>query len=443
MKPIGVGELLEYTKKLYQSDYILRKVCVRGEVAEVTTAHSGHVYFNIKDRDARLNCVLFRDDAERLSSPLQTGFDIEVIGRLDIYAPAGRLQFLAKEIEFSGEGALYKLFLQRRDLLEREGLFDMDKKKPLPENIRTVGVVTSTAGAAQHDFLEVARKRNPAVSVLLSPTRVQGKDAGAEIAAAFLRLDQRDDVDVIVLTRGGGSMEDLFCFNDEALIRTLAQRVHPVVSAVGHEVDTTLSDFVADLRAATPTHAAELIVEDRDLILQRARAYLLRIERLAEGRIDRMRAESDALRHRLEHIVSPDAVENKKLHIARLKERMTGEVAYALGLRREGLKNLRRSLDPRRMDRYIAEERGGFSAHRKALSVALRSSCLRERKHLDLMQTRIGVLGRQRTGPRVYVGGRVADSAAQLRPGDRLTIAFRDGSVAAEITEIERNDDEL
>ena len=319
----------------------------------------------------------------------------------------------------------------------------MDKKKPLPENIRTVGVVTSTAGAAQHDFLEVARKRNPAVSVLLSPTRVQGKDAGAEIAAAFLRLDQRDDVDVIVLTRGGGSMEDLFCFNDEALIRTLAQRVHPVVSAVGHEVDTTLSDFVADLRAATPTHAAELIVEDRDLILQRARAYLLRIERLAEGRIDRMRADSDALRHRLEHIVSPDAVENKKLHIARLKERMTGEVAYALGLRREGLKNLRRSLDPRRMDRYIAEERGGFSAHRKALSVALRSSCLRERKHLDLMQTRIGVLGRQRTGPRVYVGGRVAYSAAQLRSGDRLTIAFRDGSVAAEITEIERNDDEL
>lgn len=443
MNPISVSELLAYTKKVLKTDYMLNHVLIKGELSEIKTASSGHVYFTIKDDKARMDCIMYRDDAEASDMDFQVGMEVEMNGSVAIYAPSGRLQFVAKTMELTGEGALYKLFLKLKDLLSKEGLFDMDKKMALPEMPKTVGVVTSTAGAALHDFLQVAANRNPAVSVIVSPTLVQGEGAGASIARAFKRLDARDDVDVILITRGGGSMEDLFCFNDETLIRTLAERRHPVVSAVGHEVDTTLCDYVADVRAATPTHGAEIIVSPREEILSASKARLQVMEHAIALSLHEARRRNDVLGHRLHQTVSMEAILNKRLAQKAVKERMDFRMKEAVNRHVQSLNRYGIRLKAVNLPARAARDEETLALMKQRMVRQSALAVKNARRDLAELDNRMKTMGKERVKPRVRVQNRYIRSASEVDVGDVLKVDLLDGSIAARVLSIERNGHEL
>ena len=443
MNPISVSELLAYTKKVLKTDYMLNHVLIKGELSEIKTASSGHVYFTIKDDKARMDCIMYRDDAEASDMDFQVGMEVEMNGSVAIYAPSGRLQFVAKTMELTGEGALYKLFLKLKDLLSKEGLFDMDKKMALPEMPKTVGVVTSTAGAALHDFLQVAANRNPAVSVIVSPTLVQGEGAGASIARAFKRLDGRDDVDVILITRGGGSMEDLFCFNDETLIRTLAERRHPVVSAVGHEVDTTLCDYVADVRAATPTHGAEIIVSPREEILSASKARLQVMEHAIALSLHEARRRNDVLGHRLHQTVSMEAILNKRLAQKAVKERMDFRMKEAMNRHVQSLNRYGIRLKAVNLPARAARDEETLALMKQRMVRQSALAVKNARRDLAELDNRMKTMGKERVKPRVRVQNRYIRSASEVDVGDVLKVDLLDGSIAARVLSIERNGHEL
>ncbi len=252
-----VSRLTQHIRTLLETDVTLQDVWVQGEISNLGRPASGHIYFTLKDAGASLRGVMWKGDARRLTLPLQDGMQIEAHGRIGVYEPQGQYQFYADIIRPVGEGLLYQEFLRLKAMLEAEGLFEAERKKLIPELPRTIGIVTSATGAALRDMLNTLRRRLPLVEVILAPSPVQGDEAPPGIVAALVALDQLEP-DVILLARGGGSIEDLWAFNDERVVRAVAASNAPVISGVGHETDFTLCDFVADLRAPTPTAAAEL-----------------------------------------------------------------------------------------------------------------------------------------------------------------------------------------
>ncbi|MGD8749679.1 MAG: exodeoxyribonuclease VII large subunit, partial [Balneolaceae bacterium] len=242
---------------LLESDVTLQDVWVQGEISNLGRPASGHIYFTLKDASASLRGVMWKGDARRLTLPLQDGMEIEAHGRIGVYEPQGAYQFYADIIRPVGEGMLYQEFLRLKAMLEAEGLFEAERKRPIPELPEKIGIVTSATGAALRDMLNTLRRRLPLVKVVLAASPVQGDEAPPKLVAAIETLNQQKP-DVILLARGGGSIEDLWAFNDERVVRAVFASDAPVISGVGHETDFTLCDFVADLRAPTPTAAAEL-----------------------------------------------------------------------------------------------------------------------------------------------------------------------------------------
>lgn len=259
---LSVGQLNEYVRGLLSNDALLRSIQLRGEISNLKKYPSGHWYFTLKDSQSRINCVMFRQYNQSLNFNPRDGMAVVLTGSVSVYVRDGAYQFYATHMRSDGIGDLFVKFLELKEKLEREGLFDPERKKQLPLIPRKVGVVTSGSGAVLHDILNVSGKRNPSVPILLAPVKVQGPEAAGEIAAAISILNRRDDVDVIIVGRGGGSLEDLWPFNEEIVARAIAGSRKPVVSAVGHETDFTIADFVADLRAATPSQAAEFVFCD-------------------------------------------------------------------------------------------------------------------------------------------------------------------------------------
>lgn len=252
-----VSRLTQHIRTLLESDVTLQDVWVQGEISNLGRPASGHIYFTLKDAGASLRGVMWKGDTRHLTLPLQDGMEIEAHGRIGVYEPQGQYQFYADLIRPLGEGLLYQEFLRLKALLEAEGLFDSDRKRPIPELPHKVGIITSSTGAALRDMLNTLRRRLPLVEVVLAPSPVQGDEAPPKLvnALATLNLFQPD---VILLARGGGSIEDLWAFNDERVVRAVAGSAVPIISGIGHETDFTLCDFAADLRAPTPTAAAEL-----------------------------------------------------------------------------------------------------------------------------------------------------------------------------------------
>lgn len=260
---LTVSEITRYLRELFDSDEILREVWVQGEISNLSRPASGHIYFTLKDQSAALKCVIWKQTAWRLPLTLQNGMAIEAHGAISIYERDGQYQLYADAVRLTGEGALYQEFLRLKTRLETEGLFAAERKKPLPEMPVGIGVVTSATGAALQDILNTLRRRFPLVEVVLAPCAVQGEEAPLQIVNALRLLNQEPGVDVILVARGGGSLEDLWAFNDERVVRAIADSELPVITGIGHETDFTLADFAADVRAATPTAAAEQAVPDR------------------------------------------------------------------------------------------------------------------------------------------------------------------------------------
>lgn len=253
-----VTTLTRHLRQLLESDASLQNVWVQGEISNLARPASGHIYFTLKDSSAALRCVMWRNEAAHLRLSLQDGQAVDVHGSISLYEAGGQYQLYADAIRALGEGALYQEFLRLKATLEAEGLFDAARKRPIPEFPRKIGIVTSPTGAALRDMLNTLRRRLPLAEVILAPTPVQGDEAPAGIIAALRALNRVAVPDVILLARGGGSIEDLWAFNDEKVVRTIIESAAPVITGVGHETDFTLADFAADLRAPTPTAAAEL-----------------------------------------------------------------------------------------------------------------------------------------------------------------------------------------
>jgi exodeoxyribonuclease VII large subunit len=252
-------------------------IYLEGELSNLRIPGSGHVYCTLKDKTSQIRAVLFRSAAVRLRFALQEGMQVIVRGRLTVYEPRGEYQIVLDTVEPKGVGALQLAFEQLKERLAAEGLFDQDRKKSIPAFPRTVGVVTSLTGAAIRDILAVFRRRWPTIHILIAPVQVQGESAGRQIAEALADLNDWDSVDVIIVGRGGGSLEDLWSFNEEIVVRAIAASHVPVVSAVGHEIDVTLADFVADLRAPTPSAAAEAVVPVLAEVVERLRELTIRM----------------------------------------------------------------------------------------------------------------------------------------------------------------------
>ncbi|MDJ1504759.1 exodeoxyribonuclease VII large subunit [Xanthocytophaga agilis] len=265
---LSVSDLTHVIKAILEEDPDLQQISVKGEVSNLTIHSSGHAYFTLKDEESQISCVMFRGQISPLIRPLlKAGAKLVVEGDVTVYVSRGQYQMQVTSIRDAGIGDLFQQFLLLKEKLKEEGLFEWEHKKPLPAFPQKIGIVTSPTGAVIQDMLRVFERRYPCVEVILSPSLVQGDLAAESVIRAFRRLQEEPDLDVIIIARGGGSTEDLWGFNDERLARTIFDSAIPVVSAIGHETDFTILDFVADVRAATPTAAAELTTPDRAELL--------------------------------------------------------------------------------------------------------------------------------------------------------------------------------
>ena len=259
---LTVTQLNHYLRQLLESDELLQKIWIKGEVSNVSRPHSGHIYFTLKDKKAAINCIIWRSSAERMAELPTNGSAVETRGYISVYEQGGRVQLYVDQIRVSGEGVLYQQFIELKAQLEAEGLFDEELKRPVPAFPKTIGIVTSATGAAVQDMINTITQRFPLAEIIIAPAAVQGDAAPMEIVRGILSLNRFIHPDVILVGRGGGSLEDLWSFNDERVVRAIVASEAPIISGVGHETDFTLSDFAADLRAPTPTGAAVLATPD-------------------------------------------------------------------------------------------------------------------------------------------------------------------------------------
>jgi exodeoxyribonuclease VII large subunit len=306
---------------MFMQDFMLQSLFVKGEVSNCKYHSSGHIYFTLKDEKGTISCVMFAGNRSGLAFRMQEGQQVVVGGTVDVYERDGKYQLYAKQIVLDGAGLLYEKFEQLKAELEERGMFDSCYKQPLPRYIKTLGVVTASTGAAVRDIINIATRRNPYVQIVLYPAIVQGEQAALSIARG-IRVLERFGVDVMIVGRGGGSIEDLWAFNEEAVAQAIFDCSIPVISAVGHETDTTIADFVADLRAPTPSAAAELAVYEYWQYEGMLREYGSTLDRLLKNKLDLYRGYLENLGLKLKYLSPVNQIREKRTYALKLEEQM-------------------------------------------------------------------------------------------------------------------------
>jgi exodeoxyribonuclease VII large subunit len=392
--PFTVSQLNGYIRRLFDGDATLRDLWVEGEVSSFTRASSGHCYFTLKDAGAEIRCVMWRDVASAQRQLPQHGDQVVAHGGVSVYEARGAYQLYVDFIRPAGIGDLYRQFEMLKERLEREGLFDVARKRPLPTWPRRIGVVTSPNAAALRDILNVLGRRYPLVEVLLAPTLVQGAEAPLQIVSAIQALSGREDVDLVMVTRGGGSLEDLWAFNDERVARAIVACRHPVISGVGHETDFTIADLCADVRAPTPSAAAELVVPDR-------------VELAAS--------------------------------VAGLRGRLADEMLRNLAERRAALQGYQRTLRHLSPRARLREARQRVDDQMAVATTALQHGLALRRERVNGLSARLQSLSPLATLARGYAIVRhqetadVVTSVAQVSAGDALSVHVSDGAFGARV----------
>ncbi|MCJ7738801.1 MAG: exodeoxyribonuclease VII large subunit [Anaerolineae bacterium] len=393
--PYTVSQLTGVIRRLIESRPELSDLWVEGEVSNFSRASSGHCYFTLKDAGSQLNCVMWRGAASKQSYLPTTGDQVQVHGYVGVYEAGGRYQLYADEIQPAGIGDLYRQFELLKARLENEALFAPERKRQIPQFPRVIGVVTSPTAAALRDIVNVLSRRYPLARVLLSPTAVQGDAAPPQIVAALDALNARDDVDVIIVARGGGSLEDLWAFNDEGVARAIAASRHPVVCGVGHETDFSLADFVADLRAPTPSAAAELVVQDQFDLRAQVVGLAVRATSLLHATLDGDRLRLTEQERALRHLSPGVQIAQARQHVDDLLGRSQASVGHEFALWRERLAG-------------VSGRLAGFSP--------------------------VGTLARGYAIVRHSATGDVVSSVQDVSAGDLLAIRVLDGEFDAEVT---------
>lgn len=395
-----VSQVNSYIKNMFTQDFALNKISVKGEVSNCKYHPSGHIYFTLKDGGSQIGAVMFASQRKNLGFKMEEGQQVVAQGTVDVYERDGKYQLYARSITLDGTGDLFRRFEQLRNELEDMGMFDGCYKQPIPRYAKRVGVVTASTGAAIRDIMNISARRNPYVQLILYPALVQGTEAKYSIVKGIQTLD-RMNLDVIIVGRGGGSIEDLWAFNEEMVARAIFECGTPVISAVGHETDVTIADYVADMRAPTPSAAAELAVFDYSQFEAQTDLYRRTLNRGMERRLERVRyrLNQDVLRLKMHH---PERQLNeKRQRLADLEDRMG----------------------------RIMERRVTAGRHR----LALLAGRLQSLSPLEQISRGYGFI--------TDGGGKRLESVSQVKPGDRITVRVRDGRAVARVEETESLDD--
>lgn len=419
-KVYTVGQINRYIKGLFAGDGLLAAVFVRGEVSNCKYHTSGHIYFSIKDATGSLSCIMFAGNRRGLAFRMKDGDQVVVGGTVDVYERDGRYQLYAKEIRLEGEGELYERFLKLKKKLEEEGLFRREDKKAIPKYAATVGVVTAPTGAAIRDIQTISARRNPNVQMILYPAKVQGEGAASSVAEGIRALDGL--VDVIIVGRGGGSYEDLWAFNEEELARAIYECETPIISAVGHETDTTIADFVADLRAPTPSAAAELAVFDLNEFRETIRQYGDRLQKGTGMQLARLQSQ-------------------RELYLAKLRRHSPEATLRDARRRSADLENAMESILAERLRDarlFLKDREGRMRNGAMQVLAARQKTCA---VYIASMQG-LNPLSRLRQGFSFTAesDGRAVRSVSQVKKGDLLTIHVTDGRIRAEVKESETDE---
>ena len=391
---LSITQVNEYIRSRMDADPLLTGLAVRGEISNYKMYPSGHHYFTLKDEGGALKCVMFKSNAMRLRFRPENGMKVIAMGKISVYPRDGAYQLYCTAMAMDGVGDLYAAFEQLKKKLAAQGLFDEAHKQPLPKFPGTIGIVTSSAGAAVHDMLRILRKRYPLSKVLLLPVRVQGVEAPPEIAAAIRYANHYQLADLLIVGRGGGSIEDLWAFNDERVAYAIYESKIPIISAVGHEPDVTISDFVADLRAATPSNAAELAVPDQDALRQS-------LDSVSSAMATALNRQLKAARQHLSVLSASPALQSP--------------VSY-LNQKRKNLELLQNRL---------------ISAENQAVS--------RRKQHYIGLVSKLDAMSPLKVLTRGYAmaqgeDGSVIRSVSQVNPGDSITVSLGDGKLRATVT---------
>ncbi len=414
-----VTQVNNYIKNLFTRDYALNRITVKGEVSNCKYHSSGHIYFTLKDRDSQLSCIMFAGSRQGLSFRLSDGQQIEAAGQISVYEKSGSYQLYVKSCSLAGAGELYERFLRLKTRLEEMGMFDQLYKKQIPLYCRRIGVVTSPTGAAVRDIINVSRRRNPYVELIIYPALVQGADAAASIVRGIKKLDELRP-DVIIVGRGGGSIEDLWAFNEEIVAKAIFDAETPIISAVGHETDYTIADFAADLRAPTPSAAAELANFDYEALEQELDAKRQMLMHCMRFSLSRVRSELIAKRERLNRL-SPAAVSAEQRH--RLEEARL-RMRHATAIKAESAKHSLESLHEAlmlKMDNRLQDRKR---------STALLAARLDGASPLKKLSGGYGYIEGS--------DGRALKSISRVKNGDAFKVYVADGIIDAQVIDTER-----
>lgn len=395
---LSVSQINEYIRDKIDGDYFLNSVAVRGEISNYKLYPSGHHYFTIKDENASLKCVIFKGNAFRLRFRPENGMKVIALGKVSVYPRDGAYQLYCTGLTIDGIGDLHAAFEQLKAKLSKEGLFDPDHKKAIPKYPKRIGIVTSSAGAAIHDILRILRKRYPLALVKILPVRVQGVEAPQEIAGAIYFANQNKLADLLIVGRGGGSIEDLWAFNDEQVARAIYHSEIPVISAVGHEPDVTIADYVADLRAATPSNGAELAVPDQNGLLQ----YL---DSMLTAMTTSVKRQLTASRKHWNVLATSNALKGPTQYIHVLRKNLSLEKTRLVSAQKSSIHN--------RKQKFLttAAKMDAMSP----LKVLTRGYSIAENESGDLVR-----------------------SVEQLRPGEAIFLTVTDGKIQASVSKLRR-----
>jgi exodeoxyribonuclease VII large subunit len=410
---------------------------VIGEISNLTRAPSGHWYFTLKDANAAVRCAMFRNRNQFLDWRPENGMQVEVKAQASIYEARGEFQLNVEAMRRAGLGALFEAFARLKEKLEREGLFDAERKRPLPAYPRRIGIVTSAKAAALRDVLTTLRRRWPSAALTLYPTLVQGKGAAEQIAMALSAAAARADCEVLLLVRGGGSIEDLWAFNEEPVARAIAACPIPIISGVGHETDFTIADFVADLRAPTPTGAAQLATPDRADLAERLGHVARRLNLAQRRRLDSLAQRLDSLARGLLHPAA--RLQARRQHLDHLERRLRLDmrtISADVGQRLAFLASRLTQAAPRPLQRQK-----DIQALRRRLAGACSIGLSQQRRHLEALAAQLGQLNPESVLGRGYslvrdAEGRIVREAGTLHAGDRLEIRFASGSAEAAVERV-------
>ncbi|MDC3414435.1 exodeoxyribonuclease VII large subunit [Aquibacillus sp. 3ASR75-11] len=443
---LTVSALTRYIKRKLEMDKHLKEIWLKAEISNFNHHSRGHMYFTLKDDRSRIQAVMFSGNNRTIKFKPENGMNVLVKGEVSIYEPQGQYQLYVQTMEPDGIGALYLAFEQLKEKLHREGLFDPLQKKAIPSYPSHIGVVTSPTGAAIQDILTTIKRRYPLVKVSIFPVLVQGEKAASSVVAAIEKANQLNLFDVLIVGRGGGSIEELWCFNEEAVARAIAKSKIPIISAVGHETDYTISDFVADVRAATPTGAAELAVPSQTELINRVNTLTRSLHMVVKGTVLEQTRRLSQVNKSYAFRYPEQLLRQKEQDLDKSVEKLGRIMTYFLNQKKEGLRQIRIRFGQQHPQRQIDQAKQHLQLLYQRNDRAMRKEWIDKQTSFNQVLDKLTLLNPLETMKRGYAiatekNGQIIKSTKQTQPGDLIMVRLQDGTLDCQVWGIEEGEE--